>query len=104
MKKLFLLGISLFTLLLITSCEDENETVDSEWRLENEAKFASITTDPEYTKLNSISGNGHVMYKVIETGDGVRSPYFTEQVRVRYTGWFKYNWEKDFSSYIIYYY
>lgn len=95
MKKLFLLGISLFTLLLITSCEDENETVDSEWRLENEAKFASITTDPEYTKLNSTSGNGHVMYKVIETGDGDRSPYFTEQVRVRYTGWFKYNWEKE---------
>jgi len=95
MKKLFLLGISLFTLLLITSCDDENETVDNEWRLNNEAKFALITANSEYTKLNSESAKGHIMYKVIEIGDGDKSPYFNEKVKVRYTGWFKYDWDKE---------
>ena len=92
MKKLLLLGVSVLTLMIFASC-DETETVDDRRQLENEAQFAKIASDSEYTRLNSESGNGYVMYKVIETGDGERSPYFTEQVKVHYTGWYKNIWE-----------
>lgn len=66
--------------------------MDDQWKLDNEAQFANITADPSYTKLNALSNNGHIMYKVIEEATGDRSPYFNEYVKVRYTGWFKYNW------------
>ena len=92
MKKQLLLVISLFSLLLFSAC-DETETVDDRWKIENEAQFTAIANNPEYTKLNSQSGNGFVMYKVLETGTGERSPYFTEQVKVLYTGWYKNIWD-----------
>jgi peptidylprolyl isomerase/FKBP-type peptidyl-prolyl cis-trans isomerase FklB len=93
MKKQLLLVISLFSVLLFSAC-DETETVDDRWKIENEAQFTAIANNPEYTKLNSQSGNGFVMYKVLETGTGERSPYFTEQVKVRFTGWYKNIWDK----------
>lgn len=92
MKKQLLLVISLFSVLLFSTC-DETETVDDRWKIENEAQFTAIANNPEYTKLNSQSGNGFVMYKVLETGTGERSPYFTEQVKVLYTGWYKNIWD-----------
>lgn len=92
MKKQLLLVISLFSVLLFSAC-DETETVDDRWKIENEAQFTAIANNPEYTKLNSQSGNGFVMYKVLETGTGERSPYFTEQVKVLYTGWYKNIWD-----------
>ena len=98
MKKQLLLVISLFSVLLFSAC-DETETVDDRWKIENEAQFTAIANNPEYTKLNSQSGNGFVMYKVLETGTGERSPYFTEQVKVRFTGWYKNIWDNPFSSY-----
>ena len=93
MKKQLLLVISILSLFFISAC-DETETVDDRWKIENEAQFALITNNSEYTKLNSLTGNGFVMYKVLETGTGERSPYFTEQVKVRYTGWYKNIWTK----------
>ena len=92
MKKQLLLVISLFSVLLFSAC-DETETVDDRWKIENEAQFTAIANNPEYTKLNSQSGNGFVMYKVLETGTGERSPYFTEQVKVLYTGCYKNIWD-----------
>ena len=88
MNKQLLLVISLFSILLFSAC-DKTETVDDRWKIENEAQFNTIVINPEYTKLNSLSGNGFIMYKVLETGTGDRAPYFNEQVKVRYTGWYK---------------
>jgi peptidylprolyl isomerase/FKBP-type peptidyl-prolyl cis-trans isomerase FklB len=34
------------------------------------------------------------MYKEIESGEGA-TPYFTDQVKVLYTGWFKREWSKS---------
>lgn len=96
MKKQLLLVISLFSVLLFSAC-DETETVDDRWKIENEAQFTAIANNPEYTKLNSQSGNGFVMYKVLETGTGERSPYFTEQVKVLYTGWYKNIWDNPYT-------
>ena len=78
--------------ILFTSC-DETETFDDKWKLDNEAQFATIAANPEYTKLNSQSGNGFIMYKEIQSGDGA-TPYFTDQVKVLYTGWYKNIWSE----------
>lgn len=83
--------ISLIAFILFSSCDDA-ETFEDRWKLENEAQFTKISGNSEYTKLNSSSGNGFIMYKVNEEGDGNRAPYFTEQVKVRYTGWYKNIW------------
>lgn len=81
---------SLFALLVFISC-DKTETFDDRWQVENEAQFASISANSQYTRLESKSGNGYIMYKVIESGDG-ETPYFTDVVKVLYTGWYKNIW------------
>jgi peptidylprolyl isomerase/FKBP-type peptidyl-prolyl cis-trans isomerase FklB len=90
------LNLSIFLMIsaviLFSSC-DETETFDDKWKQENETQFAAIAANAAYTKLNSQSGNGFVMYKEIESGEGA-TPYFTDQVKVLYTGWFKREWSK----------
>jgi peptidylprolyl isomerase/FKBP-type peptidyl-prolyl cis-trans isomerase FklB len=90
------LNLSIFLMMsaviLFSSC-DETETFDDKWKQENETQFAAIAANAAYTKLNSQSGNGFVMYKEIESGEGA-TPYFTDQVKVLYTGWFKREWSK----------
>ncbi len=93
MKNKITLLISICTIILFGSC-DKTETFDDQWKLDNEAQFAKIAVNSEYTKLNSLTGNGFVMYKVLETGSGDRSPYFNEEVKALYTGWLKYDWTK----------
>ncbi len=88
---------SLFALLVFISC-DKTETFDDRWQVENEAQFASISTNSQYTRLDSKSGNGYIMYKVIESGDG-ETPYFTDVVKVLYTGWYKNIWSIAEDSY-----
>lgn len=85
--------LSLFAFILFSSC-NEAETFDDRWKLDNEAQFAKISSDSEYTKLNSLSGKGFIMYKVNESGDGERAPFFTEEVKIRYTGWYKHDWSR----------
>lgn len=92
MKKQLSLIISFFTVIFFSSCDDNAETFDDQWRLDNEAQFAEIAGNSEYTRINSQSTAGYIMYKEIESGDGDRSPFFNEQVKVLYTGWFKYDW------------
>ncbi|KUL20098.1 MAG: Peptidyl-prolyl cis-trans isomerase [Proteiniphilum sp. 51_7] len=77
---------------LAASC-DNTETFDDRWKLENEAQFANIAANPEYSKLNSQSGKGFIMYKELEQGNGA-TPYFTDKVKVLYTGWYKNNWSE----------
>lgn len=93
MKKQLLIVISLLSIFLFSAC-DKTETIDDRWRTENEAQFNTIASNSEYTKLDVISGAGFVMYKVLETGTGDRAPFFNEQVKVRYTGWYKNIWTK----------
>lgn len=87
----------LFAALLLLSC-DKTETVDDRWQLENEAQFAKISANSDYTKLESKTGAGHIMYKVIEPGEGEK-PYFNSTVKVRYTGWYKIDWSINEDSY-----
>ncbi|HBT84371.1 MAG TPA: hypothetical protein DEB12_00470 [Porphyromonadaceae bacterium] len=75
------------------------KTLEVPWRESNEIQFTKIASSPQYTKLSSLSGKGHVMYKVNKIGEGGSSPYFLDKVKVKYTGWYKNNWEKS-DSYI----
>jgi peptidylprolyl isomerase/FKBP-type peptidyl-prolyl cis-trans isomerase FklB len=89
---LFILCVSMF----FVACSDNTETFDERWKNENEAQFALITADSRFTKLESLTGNGHIMYRVLESGDeNGRFPFFTERVRVNYTGWFKNDWSRE---------
>src|SRR5690554_5276582 len=85
---LMLTGILLF----VASC-DKTETFDDRWKLENETQFAAIAANPEYSKIHSESGQGYIMYKEVKQGDGA-TPYFTNRVKVLYTGWYKNDWSK----------
>jgi peptidylprolyl isomerase/FKBP-type peptidyl-prolyl cis-trans isomerase FklB len=85
---LILTGILLF----VASC-DKTETFDDRWKLENETQFAAIAANPEYSKIHSESGQGYIMYKEVKQGDGA-TPYFTNRVKVLYTGWYKNDWSK----------
>lgn len=92
MKRNLLHSILLLTglLFLAVSC-DKTETFDDKWQLDNEAQFARMAANTGYTKLNSVSGKGYIMYKELEQGDGA-TPYFTDEVKVLYTGWYKNDW------------
>ena len=90
--KLRLPLLGLFTSLLLLSC-DQTETFDDRWQLDNEAQFVTISGNSEYQRLASHSGNGYIMYKVIEEGDSNgETPLFTDRVKVLYTGWYKNIW------------
>lgn len=80
--------------LFLVSCE-KTVSFDDEFKMDNEKQFAKITASSEYTKIESQSGNGHIMYKEITDGDTGETPYFTDQVSVLYTGWFKRYWTKE---------
>ena len=93
MKLKLSLLLSLFAFILFSSCNEE-ETFDEKWKLDNEAQFSKISSNSEYSKINSTSGIVFIMYKVIESGEGEVSPIFTDVVKVRYTGWYKSDWTK----------
>lgn len=78
--------------ILFIAC-NENDTSDDMWRLDNEVQFAAIAANPEYTKINSQSGKGFIMVKEIQSGNGA-TPYFTDPVKVLYTGWYKNIWSE----------
>lgn len=92
--------ISLCATILFVSCEKEDNTPDNKWKIENEAQFATITATEGYTRINSQSAAGHIMYKVIKSGDpNSESPKFTDRVRVLYTGWYKNYWSIEEDKY-----
>lgn len=101
MKNFLKLFLLLFAFAVtFTACDkDDDDNTPSEWQLANEAAFAKIAANSEYTKLESQSKNGYIMYKVLNAGTGAKSPIYTDKVKVKYTGWLKYDWTKD-DSYV----
>ncbi len=81
--------LSVFSL----SCE-KTETFDTRWQDGNEAQFAKIERDASYTKLESASKNGFIMYKEITDGKTGLIPTFEKTVKILYTGWYKNDWTK----------
>lgn len=95
MKRNVFLLLSICAIALLTACQ-KTETFDDSWKLSNEQQFAKIAADPTYKQITSKSGKGFIMYKELKKGTGEKTPYFTDQVKVLYTGWYKNDWnQKD---------
>lgn len=94
MKKIVFFLTAIFMAIVFASCGDQTVTFDEQWKLDNEAQFARIAANPEYTKLESQSKQGYIMYKQIEAGTGEQRPYFTDYVKTLHTKWFKNDWSK----------
>ncbi len=91
--KLYFIAIICLS-VFFAGCE-KTVSFDDEIKIDNEKQFAKITANPKYTKIESQTGNGHIMYKeIFDAKSGVK-PYFTDEVNVLYTGWFKRYWTKD---------
>lgn len=93
MKKLLILSF-MASMLLFIAC-DKTETFDDTRRIDNEEQFAKISRNSEYKKLESKTGEGFIMYKVIEEGVSEEKPLFNDKVKVQYTGWYKHYWTRD---------
>jgi hypothetical protein len=95
--KLFAL-IVIFSTVIFSSCTStDNYGIDIEWKEYNEKIVMETAANPEYTQRTSLSGNGNVYWKYVTdfipdapstkvTEDD--TPYFTDSVSVRYTGWY----------------
>lgn len=100
-KKTFMKRILLpiFTIVvLLASCE-KTVTFDDTRKNDNETQFAKITANPDYKKIESKTGAGHIMYKVIKEGEideeTSQKPLFNDRVKLLYTGWYKHFWTKE---------
>lgn len=88
MKKYLQIALMLFSVLLVSSCKDsdDSEAVDQEaYRLEQDIAFQAKANDSNYVKWVSEAGDGYVFAKQIKKGNGKKA-YFTSRVSVYYKG------------------
>ncbi|MDR1500297.1 MAG: FKBP-type peptidyl-prolyl cis-trans isomerase [Tannerellaceae bacterium] len=87
-KYFYLLSLALSATVLFPSCGDSDDDVviDEAWKSANEEAFNKLTFDPSYERIASLSNSGHIYYKVIKTGSGIKPIYFTSRVSAYYTG------------------
>lgn len=87
-KSWFIACMMLCTLMIATSCsDDDEETVSKEWKEANRQAFYDITADKaNYTELKSLNNGGSIYYKVLKKGEGTEPIYYNTQVAIYYTG------------------
>ena len=91
MKRFGYILAMLFGLLFVGSaCSDDDDDntleVDEVWKAQNEDAFAAKTQDPEFQKLESQSGAGYILYKVLKQGESTEQVYWTSTVELYYKG------------------
>lgn len=88
MKKYWHIVLMLFCILGTISCskDDDEVIVDEVWKLENEAYFQALATNPAYREIKSPGNNGSIYYQILEEGDGKDSIYYTSQAEIYYKG------------------
>lgn len=88
MKKFWPIALMFLCLAVVSSCgkDDDEVVVDEVWKLQNEEAFQAIASDPAYTELKSLGNDGSVYYQVVKEGTGKREIYYTDSVKVYYTG------------------
>ena len=86
------LVVMLFT-LAACSDDDENEIViDEAWKEINlaafDARLQDAKTDTSLFTINSESGNGQIICKILKKGEGTETIYYTSKVNCYYKGCF----------------
>ena len=88
----WMLVVMLFT-LAASSDDDENEIViDEAWKEINlaafDARLQDAKTDTSLFTINSESGNGQIICKILKKGEGTETIYYTSKVNCYYKGCF----------------
>ena len=88
----WMLVVMLFT-LAACSDDDENEIViDEAWKEINlaafDARLQDAKTDTSLFTINSESGNGQIICKILKKGEGTETIYYTSKVNCYYKGCF----------------
>ena len=88
----WMLVVMLFT-LAACSDDDENEIViDEAWKEINlaafDARVQDAKTDTSLFTINSESGNGQIICKILKKGEGTETIYYTSKVNCYYKGCF----------------
>ncbi|MFV0535864.1 MAG: FKBP-type peptidyl-prolyl cis-trans isomerase [Dysgonomonas sp.] len=98
--KLFAL-IAIFSTVIFSSCTTTDDyEIDTEWKEYNEKIVMETAANTEYTARKTLGNNGYIYWKYVTdfipdeksspstkvTEDG--TPYYTDSVTVRYTGWY----------------
>ena len=88
----WMLVVMLFTL---TACSDDDEkkiVVDEAWKEINlaafDARLQDAKTDTSLFTINSESGNGQIICKILKKGEGTETIYYTSKVNCYYKGCF----------------
>lgn len=88
MKRYGYIALMLLCVWALSSCSKDDEVleVDEEWKVLNEEAFAAQTLAPDFSKINSQSNAGFILYKVIKSGESKEQIYYTSKVKVYYKG------------------
>lgn len=88
MKKFWPIALMFLCLAVVSSCgkDDDDVVVDEVWKLQNEEAFQAIASDPAYTELKSLGNDGSVYYQVMKEGTNKMEIFFSDSVRIYYTG------------------
>lgn len=89
----WMLVVMLFTLAACSDDDDEKKiVVDEAWKEINLAAFddrlEDVKTNPDLFTINSESGNGQIICKVLKKGEGTEPIYYTSKVNCYYKGCF----------------
>lgn len=84
------IALMLCSLLFVASCSDDDDDaylpVDEEWKAANIDAFDKRQYDDGISYINSESGNGKILYKVIQKGEGTETIYYSSTVKCYYKG------------------
>ncbi len=90
MKDILKFSFLLFMFLgVFASCGDDEDVlpIDEEWKEQNTNAFLTRSFDEtNFQRLDSESGDGYILYRVIEEGEGTEQIYYTSTVEVYYKG------------------
>lgn len=88
MKRYGYIALMLFCVWVLSSCSKDDDTlvVDEVWKAQNEEVFLAQTLAPGFSKLNSQSNAGFILYKVLKTGESKEQIYYTSKVKLYYKG------------------
>lgn len=88
----WMLVVMLFTLAACSDDDEKKIVVDEAWKEINLAAFADrledVKTNPDLFTINSESGNGQIICKILKKGEGTEPIYYTSKVNCYYKGCF----------------